>query len=59
MKLVNIKSTMFKTPDERSKKEVEYICLYLRHHFDIFLDIEKDDVKAIMKRLEPEVYNPG
>jgi hypothetical protein len=50
---------MFKTPDERSKKEVEYICLYLRHHFDIFLDIEKDDVKAIMKRLEPEVYNPG
>ena len=30
MKLVNIKSTMEKSPNQRSKKEVEYICLYMR-----------------------------
>jgi signal-transduction protein with cAMP-binding, CBS, and nucleotidyltransferase domain len=59
MKLVNVKSTMLKTPDQRSKKEIEYICLYLRHHFEIFADIEKEDLKNIMKRLEPEIYPPG
>lgn len=59
MKLVNIKSTMLKTPEQRSKKEIEYICLYLRQHFEIFADIEKEDLKNIMKRLEPEIYPPG
>jgi len=30
MKLVNVKATMMKNPDDRSRKEVDYIVLYLR-----------------------------
>ena len=30
MKLVNVKASMMKNPDNRSAKEVEYIVLYLR-----------------------------
>jgi len=59
MKLVNIKATMMKAPDDRSAKEVEYICLWLRQNFEVFLDIEKQDVGVLMKRLSINNYLPG
>jgi ribosomal protein S18 acetylase RimI-like enzyme len=59
MKLVNIKATMMKGPDDRSEKEVEYICLWLRQNFEVFLDIEKQDVIVLMKRLSINNFLPG
>ena len=48
-----------KAPDDRSAKEVEYICLWLRQNFDVFVDVEKQDVSVLMKRLSINNFLPG
>ena len=56
---MSVKDTMNKNTEKRTSKEIEYIVLYLREHFEIFKDLSKKDVQFLMKRLQVKNLNPG
>ena len=59
MKLVNLVTTMMKNPDKRIGKEIEFMILYLKINFDMFRDVDKQDIKLMSRRLALMTLKPG
>ena len=56
---MNIKNLVLKNPLHRTKKENEFLILYLKHQYDIFYDIDKPAIEMFVQRLSFDVFKPG
>ena len=50
---------ILKNPDKRSKREIEFLVLYLKYQFPVFEEIEKPALQMFVQRLGFALHKPG
>lgn len=56
--MVNVKNLVLKNPEQRTAKEVEFLILYLKFKFPVFLNIDRRTLEFFVRRLAFALYKP-
>jgi len=50
---------VLKNPEQRTAKEVEFLILYLKFKFPVFMSIDRRTLEYFVRRLGFALYKPG